>query len=115
MKNFNNYNYIRGGFKMNKKVMLILMVLVAVPSMLLASGSGMPWEGPMDKILNSITGPWLRFGTIVAIIVCSLAVAFGEMQGFFKKAIYVVMGLSIACAAVGWGLTFFGFSGGLLF
>ena len=94
---------------------ILFVVFVMVPVAAFATGSGMPWEGPMDKILNSVTGPWLRFGTIVAIIICALAVSFGEVQGFLKKAIYVVMGLSIACGAVGWGLNFFGFAGGVGF
>jgi len=98
------------------KGLVMVVLFVMVPVVLLAeTGGGLPFEGPMTKILNTITGPWLRFGVIVAIIVLSLAVAFGEVQGIFKKAIYVVLGLSIACGAVSWGIGFFNFTGGLGF
>jgi type IV secretion system protein VirB2 len=69
----------------------------------------------MDKILSSITGPWLRFGSVVAVIMTGLALAFGEMGGILKKGVQLVLGLSIACAASGWGLSFFGFAGGFTF
>jgi type IV secretory pathway VirB2 component (pilin) len=97
------------------KSCIVIVGLVLIPAFAFASGSGMPWEAPMDRILNSITGPWLRFGSVVAIIITGLALAFGEMGGILKKGVQLVLGLSIACAASGWGLSFFGFAGGFTF
>ena len=94
---------------------LLFSLIFFLPKLALAAGTGMPWEGPMDQILNSVTGPWLRFGSVIAIIVTGLTLAFGETAGIARKAIMVVLGLSVACAATGWGLSFFGFSGGLVF
>ena len=94
---------------------VLLPFLFTIPNTAFAAGTGMPWEGPMDQILNSVTGPWLRFGAVIAIIITGLALAFGETGGIARKAIMVVLGLSVACAATGWGLSFFGFSGGLTF
>lgn len=94
---------------------LLFAFIFLLPKFALAAGTGMPWEGPMDQILNSVTGPWLRFGSVIAIIVTGLTLAFGETAGIARKAIMVVLGLSVACAATGWGLSFFGFSGGLVF
>lgn len=94
---------------------LLFALIFFLPQLALAAGTGMPWEGPMDQILNSVTGPWLRFGSVIAIIVTGLTLAFGETAGIARKAIMVVLGLSVACAATGWGLSFFGFSGGLVF
>lgn len=73
----------------------------------------MPWEGPLDQILTSVTGPWLRFGAVLAIILVGFAFAMSETGGIFRKGLGVVLGLSIACAATGWGLSFFGFTGGM--
>lgn len=97
-----------------KHLLAIIFVFVC-PSMLFAAGSGMPWEGPLEQILNSLTGPWLRFGSVAAIISIGLMLAFGETGGILKRALQAVLGLSVACAATGWGLSFFGFNGGLCF
>jgi len=101
--------------KVHGRTFLIVLGLLLIPALASASGSGMPWEGPMDRILNSITGPWLRFGSIMAVVITGLALAFGEMGGIFRKGVQLVLGLSVACAASGWGLSFFGFAGGLGF
>jgi len=100
---------------LHKKFFLLVLISLLIPVSAFASGTGMPWETPMDQILNSITGPWLRFGSIAAIIFTGLALAFGEMGGILRKSVQVVLGLSVACAATSWGISFFGFSGGLGF
>ncbi|ETR74200.1 MAG: type IV secretion system protein VirB2 [Candidatus Magnetoglobus multicellularis str. Araruama] len=94
---------------------IIFFLMLSIPMHAWASSTGMPWEGPMNQILNSLTGPWLRFGSVVAIMSAGLALALGETSGFLKKMIMLVLGLSIACAASGWGLSFFGFAGGFCF
>jgi len=93
----------------------IVLIIILFPLNAWATSTGMPWEGPMNQILNSLTGPWLRFGSVVSIMSAGLALALGETSGFLKKMIMLVLGLSIACAASGWGLSFFGFAGGFNF
>ncbi len=75
----------------------------------------MPWDDEMATIYKSLTGPWLQFGSVVAMGLSGLALAFNETGGVFKKLIQMVMGLAFACSATSWGLEFFGFSGGILF
>jgi len=93
---------------------LIASLAALLPAQAMAAGTGMPWESPLDQLLNSITGPWLKFGTVAAIVMVGLFLAFSETGGVFRRAMFVVFGLSLACAATSWGLTFFGFAGGLL-
>jgi type IV secretion system protein VirB2 len=95
--------------------LLLTLIFAFIPLHAWATSTGMPWEGPMNQILNSLTGPWLKFGSVVAIMSTGLALALGETSGFLKKMIMLVLGLSIACAASGWGLSFFGFAGGFCF
>jgi type IV secretion system protein TrbC len=77
-------------------------------------GGGMPWEGPLNQILDSLTGPVSRVVGAVAIIGLGVGIAFSEGGSMMKKALWVVLGLAIAFNAVSWGLGFLGFSGGLL-
>ena len=77
-----------------------------------AAGSGMPWEGPLDQILQSIEGPVARIAAVIVIIMTGLALAFGESSGGLRKLIQIVFGLSIAFAATSFFLAFFSFGGG---
>jgi len=77
-----------------------------------AAGSGMPWEGPLNQILQSIEGPVARIAAVIVIIITGLALAFGESSGGMRNLIRIVFGLSIAFAATSFFLTFFSFGGG---
>jgi type IV secretory pathway VirB2 component (pilin) len=78
----------------------------------LAAGSGMPWEGPLQSILDSVQGPVARIIAVIIIISTGLTLAFGDTSGGFRKLIQIVFGLSIAFAASSFFLSFFSFAGG---
>ena len=79
-----------------------------------ASGSSMPWETPLQSILESIQGPVAKIIAVIVIISTGLALAFGDTSGGFRRLIQIVFGLSIAFAASSFFLSFFSFSGGAL-
>ena len=89
-----------------------LMVLAAAPAY--ASGSSMPWEQPLQQILQSIEGPVSKIVAVIIIIATGLALAFGDTSGGFRRLIQIVFGLSIAFAASSFFLSFFSFGGGVL-
>lgn len=60
-----------------------------------ASGSGMPWEAPLQQILESIEGPVAKIFAVIVIITTGLSLAFGDMAGGFRRLIQIVFGLSI--------------------
>jgi type IV secretion system protein VirB2 len=79
-----------------------------------AAGSGMPWEAPLQQILDSVQGPVAKIIAVMVIIVTGLTLAFGETSGGFRRLIQIVFGLSIAFAASSFFLSFFSFGGGAL-
>lgn len=79
-----------------------------------ASGSGMPWEEPLQKVLESVQGPVAKIIAVIIIITTGLTLAFGETGGGFRKLIQIIFGLSIAFAASSFFLSFFSFGGGAL-
>ena len=87
-----------------------VLLTVALPAH--AAGSSMPWEAPLQSILDSIQGPVARIVAVIVIIATGLALAFGDTSGGFRKLIQIVFGLSIAFAASSFFLTFFSFTGG---
>ena len=79
-----------------------------------AGGSSMPWEAPLQSILESIEGPVAKIVAVIIIIVTGLTLAFGDTSGGFRRLIQIVFGLSIAFAASSFFLSFFSFGGGVL-
>ena len=95
-----------------------LASLGAVKAMLvlpaLAAGSSMPWEAPLQSILESVEGPVAKIVAVIIIIVTGLTLAFGDTGGGFRRLIQIVFGISIAFAASSFFLSFFSFGGGAL-
>ena len=79
-----------------------------------AAGSGMPWEAPLQRILESVEGPVAKIIAVIIIIVTGLSLSFGDMGGGFRRLLQIVFGLSIAFAATSFFLSFFSFAGGAL-
>ena len=89
----------------------LLLYALAMPSAH-AAGSSMPWEQPLQAILDSVQGPVAKIVAVIIIIVTGLSLAFGDTSGGFRRLIQIVFGLSIAFAASSFFLTFFSFAGG---
>jgi len=78
-----------------------------------AGGSGMPWEGPLQRIVESITGPVVQAAAVVAVVLFGAGVAMSEGGSSMRRGLGILFGLSIAFAASTFFLDFFGFAGGL--
>jgi type IV secretion system protein VirB2 len=89
-----------------------MALLLAGPAW--AGGSGMPWETPLQSIVDSVQGPVAKVVGVIIIVVTGLTLAFGDTSGGFRRLIQIVFGLSIAFAASSFFLSFFSFGGGAL-
>jgi type IV secretory pathway VirB2 component (pilin) len=78
-----------------------------------AASTGMPWEGPLNQLLASLTGPVAKAIGVAAIVLCALGLAAIESGHFMKKVIAIVFGLSVAYNATMIAVTWFGASGGI--
>ncbi len=94
--------------------MLVVLLTVFVAAQAQAAGSNMPWEAPLQAVLDSVQGPVARIIAVMVIIVTGLTLAFGDTSGGFRRLIQIVFGLSIAFAASTFFLSFFSFAGGAL-
>ena len=86
--------------------------LYAMPAW--AGGTGMPWETPLQSIVDSVQGPVAKVIGVIIIVITGLTLAFGDTSGGFRKLIQIVFGLSVAFAASSFFLSFFSFGGGAL-
>lgn len=82
------------------------LMLSAVAMDAMAAGA-MPWEGPLCAVANSMKSTVARAAAVIAIVICGLAMAFGEMNGIFKTLMGLIAGASMALLATQW-LSFLG-------
>ena len=64
---------------------LVLGCSLALTSPARAAGSGMPWEEPLQQLLESVQGPVAKIVAVIIIIVTGLSLAFGETAGGFRR------------------------------
>ena len=91
--------------------MMTCGLLLAGPAW--AGGSGMPWEGPLQQVVQSITGPVVQAAAVVAVVLFGAGIAMSENGSSMRRGLGIMFGLSIAFAASTFFLDFFGFAGGV--
>lgn len=94
-------------------VSMIAVVVLFAAGDAMASSAGMPWEGPLNRLLQSLTGPVAKAVGVFSIVGLGFGIAFSEGGSGLRKALWVVLGLAIAFSATSFFLSFMGFAGGL--
>jgi type IV secretory pathway VirB2 component (pilin) len=93
----------------------VAWVLASPGAVFAAGGAGggqaLPWEGPLNQVLASFTGPVAKALCILAIVVLGFGFAFSDGGGL-RRVLGLLLGVSIAVTATSFGVTFFGFDGG---
>ena len=92
---------------------LAIALAAALPAH--AAGSGMPWEGPLTTVMQSLSGPVAKAVGIIAIVLTGLGFAFAEGGSAMRKGIGIVFGLAIAFTATTFVSTFFNLTAGAAF
>ena len=104
--------------KLQKIYFLLISTMVGTFGIILsalAAETGLPWEGPLEKILASLTGPVAKVLGVIAIVLAGFGIAFGESGGTMRRIFQIVLGLSIAFTASTLVVSLFGFAGGATF
>lgn len=91
-------------------VAVLALLCCAAPAY--AAGTGMPWEQPLQQVLDSVTGPVARAAAVIAIVISGFGIMFSEGGGGVRKLAFVGLGIAIIFAAASFFLQFFGFAGG---
>ena len=95
---------------------LLLLLSLLMPELAHASSSGgVPWEDPLTKVVDSITGP-VAFGiSVLAIVGAGCALIFGgDISGFIKTVIYIALVVALIVGAVNVLSSLFGVSSTLI-
>ena len=91
---------------MSRKALLARIVLAVVIGATFShpafasSGGSLPWEGPLQQIQQSITGPVAGFIALAAVAVAGGMLIFGgELNDFARRLMYVVLVAGILLGA----------------
>lgn len=95
---------------------LTALAVVAVAAIVLpgiveasSSGGGLPWEGPLETLKKSITGPVAMVVSLLGVVACGAALIFGgEMNEFIRKIIMLVLVIALIVGAASVMSTLFG-------
>ncbi len=97
-----------------KRYSILVSLLLICPQVFADSTDGaMPWEGPLQMIMTSISGPVAKILGVIAIVIAGLGIAFGESGSGVRKLFQVVLGLAIAFTAASIVSTLFQPAGGV--
>ncbi|WP_292527206.1 TrbC/VirB2 family protein [Mesorhizobium sp.] len=76
------------------------LALVYAEPALASGGGGLPWEGPLQQIQQSITGPVAGFIALAAVAIAGGMLIFGgELNDFARRLMYVVLVAGILLGA----------------
>lgn len=77
----------------------LVCVSLAGPA-LAGSGGSLPWEGPLEQIQQSITGPVAGYIALAAVAIAGGMLIFGgELNDFARRLMYVVLVAGILLGA----------------
>ncbi|WP_299693418.1 TrbC/VirB2 family protein [uncultured Vibrio sp.] len=80
-----------------------------------ASSTGMPWEDPLTRIVDSITGPVAFGASVLGIVVAGGSLLFGgDLDGFVQKIMILALVVAVVVGATNLLGTLFGVSGALI-
>ena len=100
-------------FKNKTSASFFVLVSFLSNQLMAGTSGGMPWETPMQKLADSLTGPVVRFGAVIAVAVTGMLWYFAA-SGFARTALSLVFGLAVALSAANIVDSLFGVGMGLV-
>jgi type IV secretion system protein VirB2 len=95
---------------------LLLLLAVATPEIVSASGGITEFSSPLEKVVNTVTGPAGKWISIVAMAICGVIFILNkdDLSGGFKLLLQVVFGISFIAFATSIVNNVFSFSGAIV-
>jgi type IV secretion system protein VirB2 len=95
---------------------LLLLLIVVTPEIVSASGGITEFSSPLEKVVQTITGPAGKWVSIVAMALCGVVFILNkdDLSGGFKLLLQVVFGISFIAFATSIVNSVFSFSGAII-
>lgn len=79
---------------------IAIAAITAASPTFASSGGSLPWEGPLEQIQQSITGPVAGYIALAAVAIAGGMLIFGgELNDFARRLVYVVLVAGILLGA----------------
>lgn len=79
----------------------VIWVLVAWLFILKSCYAGLPWEGPLETVKESLTGPVAKGVCVITVAVTGIMIGMGEGGAAGRKLLQLICGLAMALLAIG--------------
>lgn len=75
---------------------VVFMLLSANFAHASSAGTGLPWEGPLQKIVKSFSGPVAFAISLIGLIAAGVGLIWGgEIGGFLRTMVYIILVISV--------------------
>ncbi len=79
---------------------ILLLLFITHPACASSAGGGLPFDSYLTRIQKSITGPFAFTAAIIGLVGAGATLIFGgEMNGFLRTLLFIVLVLSFLVAA----------------
>jgi type IV secretion system protein VirB2 len=97
--------------------MLPVLLLLGTQTLLAGSagGGGLPWETPLNRVAQSMTGPVALSISLIALMVAGGTLVFGgELSEFARRSCVAVLAIAFLVLGAGFMTTLFGVGGAVV-
>ena len=97
--------------------MLPVLLLIGAQALFAggAGGGGLPWERPLNRVAQSMTGPVALSISLIALMVAGGTLVFGgELSEFARRSCVAVLAIAFLVLGAGFMTTLFGVGGAVV-
>ena len=106
------------GFPLFTALAVLTTLSLLAPEAALASttgGAGLPWEAPLQNLVDSLTGPVAYAISLLGVVVAGIVLVFGgEVGDFVRRIFMLVLVISLLAFATQVLSQLFGFTGAVV-
>lgn len=96
------YNKKVGWQRLVKRAGLLVFasVVFSLPSLAAGGGQALPWEAPLTKLQQSLSGPVAGAIAVIALVAIGVVLVFGgEWNEFARRSVYAVCAIAFIVSA----------------
>ena len=102
----------------SKRIWLLTLLLIVAAQAAWAGGAGgggLPWETPLNRVAQSMTGPVALSISLIALMVAGGTLVFGgELSEFARRSCVAVLAIAFLVLGAGFMTTLFGVGGAVV-